>query len=334
MLCEQFENQTGSRPRYPRWEGRLVMNNLDLTVVDALGLDIGGTKIAGARVAPSGEVIASTSRPTTADNPEGILDALADIATELGGSDIAPVAGLAVAAFLNRERDSIFFSPNIAWSNFPLKTAAEKRMGMSVVLENDANAAGWGEFRFGAAQDVSSMVMLTVGTGVGGALVDDGRLIVGGFGMAAELGHIIIEPGGRLCGCGNYGCLEQYASGTALMRDARERLGQDSLTQAELTDLIQQGNPDALDSVESIAHALGRGIASLVAVTDPELIVIGGGVASAGDLLLRPIRESFHSTYGAATKRPVAEIVVATMGNTAGVVGAAELARAHARAGA
>ena len=305
-----------------------------MSAVDALGLDIGGTKIAGARVTPRGELVAHASRPTTPDNPELILDALVEICEELGGRDDLPAVGVAVAAFLDRDRENLFFSPNIAWQNFPLKAEVEKRLGVPVVLENDANAAGWGEFRFGAARDVQSMIMLTIGTGVGGALVDDGRLLVGGFGMAAELGHLIIEPGGRLCGCGNYGCLEQYASGTALMRGARERLGDESLTQAAVTDLLREGNTHALEALDGVARAMGRGIASLVAVTDPELIVIGGGVASAGDLLLEPIRESFLDTYGAGARRPVAGIVAATMGNTAGVVGAADLARAQRTSGA
>ena len=305
-----------------------------MSAVDALGVDIGGTKIAGARVTPLGEVVAHASRPTTPDNPEGILDALVEICEELGSSDALPTVGVAVAAFLDRDRENLFFSPNIAWQNYPLKAEVEKRLGVPVVLENDANAAGWGEFRFGAARDVQSMIMLTMGTGVGGALVDDGRLLVGGYGMAAELGHIIIEPGGHLCGCGNYGCLEQYASGTALMRDARQRLGDESLTQAALTELLRAGNAHVLESLDGVARAMGRGIASLVAVTDPELIVIGGGVASAGDLLLDPIRESFRDAYGAGARRPAAGIVAATMGNTAGVVGAADLARARMTSGA
>jgi glucokinase len=305
-----------------------------LSAVDALGFDIGGTKIAGARVTPRGEAVAHASRPTTPDDSEGILVALAEIFQELGGQDVLPAVGVAVAAFLDRDRETLFFSPNISWQNFQLKAAVETRLGVPVVLENDANAAGWGEFRFGAGRDVSSMIMLTIGTGVGGALVDDGRLLVGGFGMAAELGHIIIEPGGRLCGCGNYGCLEQYASGTALMRDARERLGDESLTQSALTELLVEGNPHAIGALDGVARAMGRGIASLVAVTDPELIVIGGGVASAGEMLLAPLRESFLDTYGAGAKRPVATIAMATMGNTAGVVGAADLARAQMTSGA
>jgi glucokinase len=302
--------------------------------VDALGLDIGGTKIAGARVDEGGAVVGHTSRPTTPENPEGILDALAEIYDELGGQETLPRVGVAVAAFLNAQRDRLYFSPNISWRDFPLASAVSDRLGVAAVVENDANAAGWGEFRFGAGRDVSSMLMLTIGTGVGGALVDDGRLVVGGFGMAAELGHIIIEPGGLLCGCGNRGCLEQYASGTALMREARELLGDDSLTQASLTELLKDGNAVALGALDSVARALGRGITSLVAVTDPQRIVIGGGVASAGELLLAPIRASFEETYGAGDKRPVADIAVATMGNTAGVVGAADLARAKSQPGA
>ena len=319
------------RPRDGR-AGRA--ERLDLSAVDTLGLDIGGTKIAGARVDEDGVVVAQVSRPTTPENPEGILDALAEIFDELGGQETLPSVGVAVAAFLNAPRDRLYFSPNLAWRDFPLASAVADRLGVSVVVENDANAAGWGEFRFGAGRDVSSMLMLTIGTGVGGALVDDGRLIVGGFGMAAELGHIIIEPGGLLCGCGNRGCLEQYASGTALMRQARELFGDDSLTQASLTELLKNGNAVALGALESVARALGRGITSLVAVTDPQRIVIGGGVASAGELLLAPIRASFEETYGASDKRPVADIAVATMGNSAGVVGAADLARAKSQPGA
>lgn len=333
MRCRPSETPNGSVPSSPSASAHR-RESLDLSAVDALGLDIGGTKIAGARVAADGMVVAHTSRPTTPESPERIIDTLAEIYDELGGDQIVPAVGVAVAAFLNAKRDSIYFSPNISWRDFPLQAAVSDRLGVPVVLENDANAAGWGEFRFGAARDVTSMVMLTVGTGVGGALVDDGRLVVGGFGMAAELGHIIIEPGGRLCGCGNHGCLEQYASGTALMRAAREFVGDDSLTQDSLTDLLRQGSPEALRALDGIARALGRGIASLVAVTDPQLIVIGGGVASAGELLLRPVRESFLETYGARDKRPVADIAVATMGNTAGVVGAADLARALVQSGA
>jgi glucokinase len=178
------------------------------------------------------------------------------------------------------------------------------------------------------------MVMLTMGTGVGGAVVEGGRLLVGGFGAAGELGHIIIEPEGLLCGCGNRGCLEQYASGTALMREARSDLGRPELTPEEMTELLVGGDSAAIAVLHRVCDAMGRGIASLVAVTDPEVVVIGGGVAKAGTLVSDPIAESFRRHYGASERRPVPRIVVATLGNNAGVIGAADLARLQPPAGA
>jgi len=301
--------------------------------VDALGLDIGGTKIAGARVGSSGNVISFTSRPTTPGSPDAILGAISEIVEELGIYDGVGYIGVAVAAFLNLERDTVLFSPNIDWENYPLKSALEERLETTVFLENDANAAAWGEFCFGAAQDSSSMVMLTVGTGIGGALVDDGRLIIGGFGMAGELGHIIIEPDGRECGCGNKGCLEQYASGTALMREARIKLDDPNLDRAQLIDLLVAGDSVAIASISKVARTLGRAIASFVAVTDTEKFVIGGGVAAAGDLLLSPIKEGFLESYGPKSRRPIPQVCLAMLGTSSGVVGAAELARANSLAG-
>jgi len=295
--------------------------------VTTLGIDIGGTKIAGARVGDSGDIMAIESRPTTPSDPAGIIAAIADVVSVLDDDRPDSPVGVAVAAFVDRQRETVYLSPNIDWPGFALKKRLEDVLARPVVLENDANAAGWGEFRHGAGANAQSMVMLTIGTGVGGAIVNEGRLMVGGFGVAGELGHIIIEPGGRLCGCGNHGCLEQYASGTALMREARANLGHPGLTGDELKVLLETGDPLALAALSSIGQALGRGIASLVAVLDPEVIVIGGGVATAGSLLLEPIRSSFLATYAPAKSRPIPDILAATLGNTAGVVGAAELAR-------
>jgi len=241
--------------------------------------------------------------------------------------------GVAAAAFLDRGRDNVYLAPNISWTNFPLRARLVDALDRPVLLENDANAAGWAEFQFGAARTAESMIMLTIGTGVGGAIVESGKLLLGGFGAGAELGHLIIEPGGRLCGCGTRGCLEQYASGTALVREARVLLGRDDVSSAELMELFEHGDERARDALEKVGAALGVGISSLVAVIDPEVIVIGGGVAAAGEHLLEPVRRSFQATYGPYGGRPTPDILVATLGNTAGVVGAADLAR-HARGGA
>lgn len=307
--------------------------DLDWSLVNALGIDIGGTKIAGALVDADGAILASSTRPTTASRPEGILEAVVDVVAELDPHARAGTVGVAVAAFLDRERTTVFFSPNISWVNYPLHQALTEALGRVVLIENDANAAGWAEFRFGAGRGARSMMMLTMGTGVGGALVDEGRLIIGGFGSAGELGHIVIDPGGRPCGCGNRGCLEQYASGTALMRVAREYLEDPGLTPDALAQALQNDHPRAMEALIEACDAMGRGIASLVSVTDPDVVVIGGGVAKAGPILATLIQQRFESHYPAAGKRPVATIEVASLGNTAGVIGAADLARRAIAAG-
>ena len=298
------------------------------------GIDIGGTKIAAGLVSAEGELSQRIERPTNPSDPQAIIDTVVDMVAELDGDHVARAVGVAAAAFLDRTRDRVYFAPNIAWSDFPLQDVLEQRLLRPVTLENDANAAGWAEFQFGAAKHAHSMVMLTMGTGVGGAIVEDGRLLIGGFGAAGELGHIIIEPNGLLCGCGNRGCLEQYASGTALMREARSDLKRPELTSEEMTELLVTGDSAAIAVLHRVCDAMGRGITSLVAVTDPEVVVIGGGVAKAGSLVSDPITESFRRHYGAYDRRPVPRIVVATMGNSAGVIGAADLARLQRPSGA
>jgi glucokinase len=295
--------------------------------VDTLGIDIGGTKIGGAIVDEAGTILHRVFRPTPATDPDRIVEVCLEIVHELTGIADAGALGVAAAAFLDQKREKVYFAPNIAWRDFPLKARMEDVVGMPVRIENDANAAGWAEFRFGAARDARSMMMLTMGTGVGGALIDNGVLMIGGFGSAGELGHIVIEPDGLLCGCGNRGCLEQYASGTALMRIARETVGNPELSSDDLAELLIAGNALAHSALETVCDAMGRGIASLVAVTDPEVVVIGGGVARAGSVLSDLIQSRFLAHYPPAALRPVASIVVATMGNSAGVVGAADLAR-------
>jgi glucokinase len=298
------------------------------------GIDIGGTKIAAGLVSAEGELSARIERPTAPGDPEAIISTVVEMVAELDGDQVLPALGVAAAAFLDRTRHRVYFAPNIAWSDFPLSDVLEERLGRPVTLENDANAAGWAEFQFGAARRAHSMVMLTMGTGVGGAIVEDGRLLVGGFGAAGELGHIIIQPDGLLCGCGNRGCLEQYASGTALMREAREDFGNAELSSDQMTELLVSGNSVALGVLDRVCDAMGRGITSLVAVTDPEVVVIGGGVAKAGELVSDLITAAFRRHYGAYDRRPVPRIVVATMGNSAGVIGAADLARLQRPSGA
>ena len=309
----------------------------------AIGLDVGGTKIAGAVVNEDGTIVRQKVVPTPADDPRALEDALVSMIDSLRtGSDISAV-GIAAAGFIDESQSTIYYAPNIAWRNEPIRANIQARTGLAVVVENDANAAGWAEYRFGAGRLFRHMTMLTVGTGVGGAVIADGHLFRGGFGVGAELGHITVEPGGLECGCGRRGCIEQYGSGRALLRFAQEQAlipeTGAALAAARDTDgvvpsdavkrLLESGDPGALAALDTLAQWLGKAVASLDAVLDPQVFVIGGGVAAAGDRLVAPIREAFRAEMSAHGFRPEPEFRVAEMLNDAGVIGAADLARIH-----
>lgn len=293
----------------------------------SVGIDIGGTKIAGALISEGGTVVSSLSTPSHPDNPERMVEAVAGLVRDLTDEHTEETVGVALAASLNRERTHIYFSPNIAWPDFPIKTELERILSRPVVLENDANAAGWAEYRFGAGKNSRSLMMLTLGTGVGGAIIEDGKLLIGAYGSAGELGHLVVEPGGRTCGCGNQGCLEQYAAGTALMRQIRERTGDSSLDSEAAVRLFEAGDERVTEVFLEVADVIARAMTSLVAILDPEVVVVGGGVAKAGEPLRKQIEQRFHHHYPAHTLRPTARIELAELGNLAGSVGAADLAR-------
>ncbi len=209
-------------------------------------------------------------------------------------------------------------------------------------MENDANAAAWAEYRFGAATAQSVTVCVTLGTGIGGGLVIDGSVYRGAFGVACEYGHMTVVPDGLLCACGNRGCLEMYASGRALARQARELAASspmaaarmlaiagsvDGLSGPVVTAAAAEGDPAALSICTDMGRWLGRGLANIAAVIDPGMFVIGGGVSAAGELLIAPAREEFAHSLTGRGFRPVAAVEVAALGPDAGLVGAADLAR-------
>jgi glucokinase len=212
-----------------------------------------------------------------------------------------------------------------------------------VVVENDGNTAAWAEFRFGAARGVPEVLLITVGTGIGGGLITGGTLFRGAFGVAGEFGHVRVVPGGLPCGCGRRGCFEQYCSGRALIREARALAEADPYRATRLlglaggdVDAIQgphvtlaarDGDPAAIEAFSVVGNWLGQGLADLVSIWDPGLIVVGGGVAESGDLLLGPAREAYVAALGPRIGLPVAEIHAAELGNEAGLIGAADLAR-------
>ncbi|MET0735868.1 MAG: ROK family glucokinase [Microbacterium sp.] len=304
-----------------------------------VGIDIGGTKIAGGVVDPDGRIVEKLRVDTPVDTT-ALAKAVIDMANHLiAAHDIAAV-GVAAAGFIDRDRATVIHAPNIAWRNEPLKAILEAGIGVPVTIENDADAAGWAEFRFGAGRDVEHMVMLTMGTGVGGAVVLDGELYRGGHGIAGELGHIRFTRDGLPCGCGQSGCLEQYASGRALQREANAiaddggigealaavRAEKGSLSGPAISRLVLAGDPGAIEALRRVATALGEACGGFQAVLDPELFVIGGGVAQLGDDLLTPVRLAYETSLPGYGDRPVAEFAIAQLGNDAGLIGAADLA--------
>ena len=312
----------------------------------AIGVDIGGTKIAVGVVDEHGRIVAKTKRKTKPQDPASIDAAIADAVAELAADHEFHAVGLAAAGFVSSDQEHVLFAPNIAWRDYALAERVAALIGrddIAVVVENDANAAGWAEFAFGAAREAKNMVLLTIGTGLGAAMVVDGALVRGAFGFAAELGHLRVVPGGHPCGCGLRGCWEQYASGSALTREARRAAVEREVRAAALLDLAGgdaaavtgpmvteaaiAGDELGIELLAELGRWIGEGSASLAAALDPELFVIGGGVIAAGDLLLAPAREAYEENLPARGHRPIVPILAAEMGNDAGIVGAADLAR-------
>jgi glucokinase len=307
------------------------------------GIDVGGTKILGGVVDEDGTIVDELQVESPATDVEAIESAITGLVIELASRHDVEAVGIGAAGYVDAARSVVMFAPNLAWRDLDLRHDLETRVHLPVVVENDANAAAWGEFRHGAGREVDDLLMLTVGTGVGGGVVSDGRLHRGAFGVGGEVGHLRVVPDGIRCGCGNLGCLESYASGTALVRETRaaaegghplagpllERAGGDAatITGPLITDCARAGDPFALDRLATIGRWLGEAIASLAAVLDPAVVVIGGGVSEAGDLLLDPIREAFAGQLTGRGHRPLAEVRPATLGNRAGLIGAADLAR-------
>lgn len=308
-----------------------------------VGVDIGGTKVAAGVVDPAGKILARRRRQTPSKDPEAVQSTIVQVVEALRADHEIHAVGIGAAGFVDAERSRVLFAPHLAWRNEPLQAGVAGALELPVVVENDANAAAWAEHRFGAGRGQARLVCVTLGTGIGGGMVIDGVVQRGEHGMAGEFGHMIVVPDGHRCECGNRGCLEQYASGNVLGREARElaragspvtvplmeRVGGavDALVGPVITEAAQDGDPCAVELFEDVGRWLGIGLANLAAALDPGMFVIGGGVSDAGELLLRPARESFRRTLTGRGFRPEPPIVVAELGPEAGMVGAADLAR-------
>ncbi|WP_435796431.1 ROK family glucokinase [Kitasatospora indigofera] len=333
----------------PRAERRRRALPPGILRLPTIGIDIGGTKVVAGVVDGEGKVLEKLRADTPDKNKSAkvVEDVIVDLVLRLADRHDVHAVGIGAAGWVDAERSRVLFAPHLNWRNEPLQEALSERLRFPVVVENDANAAAWAEWRFGAGRGEDHMVMLTLGTGIGGAVVRDGYVDRGKYGLAGEFGHMQVVPGGHRCPCGNRGCWEQYSSGNALVRDARELVAEESpvvepllalaggavegITGPLVTEAARAGDPVAIELLYEVGTWLGVGIANLAAALDPGRFVIGGGVSEAGDLLLGPAREAFRRTLTGRGFRPEAVVVHAALGNEAGLVGAADLARQVAR---
>lgn len=308
-----------------------------------IGIDIGGTKIATALSTREGRVVGLRRLPTRVERgPEAILDELVrhlkSVCDEAG---VRPLAvGVGCPGQPDRERGLIMSPVNLpGWDEFPVFASLEKRLGAPVAFDNDANLAALGEHAYGAARGLEDIFYLTISTGVGGAVIVNNRLVRGLSAGAGELGHYTIEPEGPLCGCGARGCLNVLCSGPAIVRRARQRLARGDqaalasplarhaeLTAKEVAEAAADGDPLAREVWDETIHYLSMGISATIAVLAPQAVIVGGGVAQTGALLLDPLRESVR----ARVRNVPAELIrieAAALGPDSGVYGALELAR-------
>ena len=310
-----------------------------------VGIDLGGTNIvAGALAEDGSDVLALRTEPTRPDQgADAVVDRMARMIDTVIAETIAQtgakrddVIGIGVGAPgpLDRERGIVVTTPNLGWTNFPLRDAIQERTRLPVRIDNDANCATLGEWWLGAARGANNVIGMTIGTGIGGGLILGGRLYHGSSDVAGEIGHATIDITGRRCKCGNYGCLEAYASGPSIADRAREALGGDDnaimvrmaggdparITAATVYEAAKKGDDTALDVVRETSRFLAAGIANLLNIFNPEVVVICGGVTQAGDTLFAPLRREVRKR---AFKPAVdaCEIVPGILA-AAGVVGA------------
>lgn len=304
-----------------------------------IGLDLGGTNIKGALLDRDGNIILKREAATLAqEGPEAVTLRMAGLISEFeaaaknNGEEVIGV-GVGIPGLPDQQSGDVIFAPNLGWRNVPLVKFLKNTVTLPVVLENDANVAALGEQWRGAGRGSKNMIMITIGTGIGGGLIIGGDLYSGTNGSAGEIGHTVIDPAGPLCSCGRQGCLETLTSASAMKRMAVEAVARGEKTslaekkEIEAKDVIcaaRERDPIAAKIVSSAAHYLGIGIANMINIFNPDTVVIGGGVSGAGDILLKPLRDSTKKWSLDASYR-VVKLALAELGNDAGCIGAGGL---------
>lgn len=314
-----------------------------------IGVDLGGTNIKAGAVGLDGKVLFRTRLSTDADEGPGhVADRIAQAVRQCldniqGGRGAVAGVGVGSPGPLDFETGVVVFTPNLrGWHNVPLRSMVEERTGLPGALENDANAAALGEQWAGAGRGASSLVMFTLGTGIGGGIVLDGQVWHGFGGVAAEIGHMSINPDGPTCGCGSKGCIEAYASATAMVRRMHETIASGcrtsladrsgELTARDIHEAALAGDEAALENLEMTGFYLGVAISNTMHILNPEVIVLSGGVAAAGEMLMDPIQRTIRQRAIEASRLNV-KVCFGALGDDAGVVGAARcFAVQHAKA--
>lgn len=305
------------------------------------GIDLGGTKMLAVIVDAEGRILATEERPTeAAEGPERVMARMAEMVRRLTSACGRNIGGLGVATAgtLDPQTGTVQYATNLGWTQVPLGRTLARELGLKVTVENDANAAAYGEWKAGAGRGTRDCVFVTVSTGIGGGIIEGGRLIRGFTASAGEIGHITIDWNGPVCPCGNVGCLELYASGTAIGRagaaaaaadPAAGRImlelaeGQaDRITSRQVAQAAQNGDPLALRILRDAGRALGMGLVSLIHMANPEVIILGGGASRIGAPLLGPMEETLRK-HAIPSLGENVRIVPPTLGVEAGAIGAA-----------
>ncbi|QGU01697.1 Glucokinase [Corynebacterium kalinowskii] len=302
----------------------------ETTAPVTIGFDIGGTNLRAAAVTESGQIVGrlQVQSQGTADSME---DAVVSMTDQLMEQHDVRGMGIAVAGFLDEHREKVRFAPHLPWRDAPLRSRLAARLPIPVSLEHDANSAAIGEAAFGAGREKRTWVLMSIGTGIGAALMHEGEIYRGAFGTAPELGHLPVVPGGRPCPCGKRGCLERYCSGTALAATAQEIAVAEGApeqlwTGESVIEAARAGNCIGERAIAEFAEWFAVGLSMVVDMFDPELVVIGGGVAKNHDLFLVDGVDKARSLVVGAGHRPFPTVLPAQLGADAGMIGAAEVA--------